>query len=357
MSLHFYLLSVGEVRQETTDCVSLRLQVPEELKEVFRFQQGQHVSIKKTIDGQELRRSYSICSSPLDGELRIAIKKIEGGLFSGFANKQLKAGDSLEVMPPAGKFNSPLQPNQKKQYLGIAAGSGITPIISLIKTTLATEHYSEFTLIYGNRQRSSIIFFELLEQIKNQYMERFSMTHVLSREKTDSPLNFGRINQEKLQEMSRLICFENFDEVFICGPEEMTETAIAFLENKGVDRKKLHAELFTSASPAKKAAKKTDPGTTAVSKVSIRVDGRQLEIEMPLREEQTILDAALKQGADLPYACKGGMCCTCKAKLIEGEVAMDVHWGLEEEEVKQGFILTCQSHPKTEKIVVDFDCK
>lgn len=358
MSLYFHPLTIGEVRQETADCVSLLLLVPDELKEIFHFQQGQHVSLKKIIEGQELRRSYSICSSPLDGELRIAIKKVEGGVFSQFANEKLKAGDTLEVMPPSGKFNSVLHPGQKKQYLAIAAGSGITPVLSLIRTTLATEPGSEFTLIYGNRQRSSILFFEQLEAVKSQFMERFSLTHILSRERTDSPLHFGRINEEKLEDISRMIAFENMDEAFICGPQEMTEISIAFLEKKGIDRKKIHAELFTSASHSKKTNRpKAENSSTAVSKVSIRVDGRQLDIEMPLKDDQTILDAALQQGADLPFACKGGMCCTCKAKLLEGEVSMDVHWGLEEEEIKQGYILTCQSHPKTERIIVDFDSK
>lgn len=358
MSLHFHSLSIGEVRQETGDCVSVVLQVPPELKELFRFQQGQHVSLKKNWEGQELRRSYSICSSPLDGELRIAIKKVAGGVFSQYANEHLKAGDIIEVMPPSGKFNSPLHPDQKKRYLALAAGSGITPIISLIRTTLTMEPASEFTLIYGNRQRSSVLFFEQLESVKNLYMDRFSLIHILSREKTDSPLHFGRINEEKLEKLNRIIDFKNVDEAFICGPQELTENAITFLEKKGLSRKKIHAELFTSAAPAKKSsALKSSKNTQAVSKVSLRVDGRQLDMDIPFNEDLSILDAALQQGADLPFACKGGMCCTCKAKLLEGEVSMDVHWGLEEEEIKQGYILTCQSHPKTERIVIDFDAK
>lgn len=358
MSSHFHRLKIGEVRKETPDCVSIQFIVPEELKETFRYVAGQHLTLRATINGDDQRRSYSICSSPLDGELRVAIKKVEGGVFSNYANNELKRGDELDVMPPSGKFNSPLKPDQQKQYLAIAAGSGITPILSLIKTTLATEPKSEFTLVYGNRNRGSIIFFEALEALKNLYMERFSVIHVLSREKTESPLQVGRINAEKLEAMSQLIHFAQVDEVFLCGPQEMIETATEFLQQKGLDKKKIHLELFTSVTK-KTATQKlsAEVATAAKSKVGIRVDGRQLEIEMSLLEDQTILDAALQQGADLPFACKGGMCCTCKAKLIEGEVMMDVHWGLEEEEVEQGFILTCQSHPKTERIVVDFDVK
>ena len=358
MSVHFHSLQIGSIRQETPDCVSIQLSIPEALKETFRFSAGQHLTLRTTINGEEQRRSYSICSSPLENELRVAIKKVEGGIFSNFANDNLKQGDWLDVMPPAGRFNSPLVPGQKKRYLAIAAGSGITPILSLIKTTLATEDQSEFTLIYGNRNSRSIIFFEELESLKNRYMQRFSLLHVLSREKTESILHTGRINEEKLKAMGTLIQFNQFDEVFLCGPQEIIETASDFLQQKGLDKKKIHLELFSSSS--KQRTKKIDTAQTstgAKSKVGIRVDGRQLEIEMSLSEDQTILDAALQQGADLPFACKGGMCCTCKAKLVEGEVMMDVHWGLEEEEVEQGFILTCQSHPKTERIVVDFDVK
>lgn len=358
MSVHFHRLKIGEVCKETPDCVSIQLVVPPELKEIFQFTAGQHLTLRTTINGEDQRRSYSICSSPLEGELRVAIKKVEGGVFSNYANHELKVGDSLEVMPPSGKFNSPLKAGQKKQYLAIAAGSGITPIVSLIKTTLATELESEFTLIYGNKNRSSIIFFEALERLKNLYMQRFRVIHVLSREKTESPLNVGRINAEKLEAMRKLIQFDQVDEVFLCGPQGMIESATKFLQEQGLDKKKIHLELFTSATKKTTAQKSSQEiVTSAKSKVGIRVDGRQLEIEMLLQEDQTILDAALQQGADLPFACKGGMCCTCKAKLVEGEVMMDVHWGLEEEEVEQGFILTCQSHPKTARIVVDFDVK
>jgi ring-1,2-phenylacetyl-CoA epoxidase subunit PaaE len=358
MSLHFHRLTIKEVRKETAECVSLLFEIPDTLQDSFQFTQGQNVVLKTTINGQEVRRNYSICSSPLDHELRVAIKKIKGGVFSSFANESLQAGNSLEVMPPTGKFYAPLNPAHQKNYLALAAGSGITPLLSIIKTTLATESNSSFTLVYGNRTRHSIIFFEQLEALKNQYMNRFQLIHVLSREKTDSSLNFGRIGQDKLAELAKLIPYQQLDDVFLCGPREMIDTAMDFLQQQGLDKKKIHAELFNAGAGSITTGTKTRAEKSSVkSQISILLDGRQLEIEIPLNSNATILDAALEQGADLPFACKGGMCCTCKAKLVEGEVSMDIHWGLEEEEIEQGFILTCQSHPKTEKIVVDFDSK
>ncbi|MBL7731076.1 MAG: phenylacetate-CoA oxygenase/reductase subunit PaaK [Chitinophagaceae bacterium] len=359
MSIHFHRLPVKEVKKETADCVSVLFEVPDDLQQAFQFQQGQSLTMRTTINGEEVRRTYSICSSPLEKQLKVAIKKVDGGLFSRFANEELKKGDLLDVMQPVGKFYTELNPAQQKNYLAFAAGSGITPVLSLIKTTLATEPLSTFTLVYGNKNRGSVIFFEELEGLKNKYMERFSLIHVLSREKTDTPVNFGRINTEKLEELSGLLDYSATDEYFVCGPEEMIFSVKDYLEKKGIDKKKIHFELFTS--PGQKiiakatAAITTDTG--ARSQVTVKVDGRSFSFDQPLSSDTTILDAALQQGADLPFACKGGMCCTCKAKLLEGEVMMDVHWGLEEEEVEKGFILTCQSHPKTEKVVVDFDIK
>jgi len=358
MSLHFHRLTVKEVKKETPECVSVLFDVPENLQHDFQFSQGQSLTLRTTINGEEIRRNYSICSSPLENKLKVAIKKVEGGLFSTFANEHLKKGDVLDVMPPVGKFNTPLLPENKKNYLAFAAGSGITPVISLIKTTLATEKHSRFTLVFGNRNRSSIIFFEELESLKNQYMERFSLVHILSRERMDTDLNFGRISQEKLEELDRLEDFSSTDEFFICGPAEMIFTVKAFLEKKGITGNKIHLELFNSTKSRQSTVDSPQTNTSgAVSNINVKVDGRSFEVTIPFNSDQTILDAALQQGADLPYACKGGMCCTCKAKLLEGEVSMDVHWGLEEEEVAKGYILTCQSHPKTEKVVVDFDAK
>lgn len=359
MSIHFHPLLIKEIKKETADCISVSFAIPEELKKSFAYKQGQSLTMRATINGEEVRRTYSICSSPLDNEWKVAIKKVDGGLFSGFANEQLKPGDRLEVMEPVGNFYSELNPAQTKNYIAFAAGSGITPVLSLIKTTLATEPQSNFTLVYGNKSRSSIIFFEELEGIKNKYMKRFTLIHLLSREKTDALINFGRITTEKLTDLGKLIDYTDIDEFFICGPEEMIFAAKGFLEAKGIDKSKIHFELFTTPGQ-KQAVNKRSPtidDTGHKSKITVKVDGRSFEFDLPLSSDISILDAALKQGADLPYACKGGMCCTCKAKLLEGEVMMDVHWGLDEEEMEKGYILTCQSHPKTEKVVVDFDVK
>lgn len=361
MSIHFHPLRIKEVRQETSECVSVVFEVPEHLQQDFRFSQGQSLTVRKPFGDEDVRRTYSICSSPLDREWRVAIKKVAGGLFSTFANEELKKGDTLEVMPPVGRFYTDLDPAATKHYIAFAAGSGITPVLSLIKTTLATEPGSSFTLIYGNKSRSSIIFFEELEGLKNKYIDRFSLVHILSRERTDTPLNSGRMDRDKLDELGRLVDYASYDEFFICGPETMIFCVRDFLQEKGVDKKKIHFELFTT--PGQKAevggqkANNSLQDTGPKSEVTVKLDGRSFDFSLPFASTETILDAALQQGADLPFACKGGVCCTCRARLVKGEVAMDVHWGLEDEEIAQGYILTCQSHPKTEKVVVDFDVK
>ncbi|MEO8406435.1 MAG: 1,2-phenylacetyl-CoA epoxidase subunit PaaE [Chitinophagaceae bacterium] len=360
MSIHFHSLQIKEVRQETNDCVSVLFDIPDNLKKDFQFRQGQSLTVRAQIKGEEVRRTYSICASPLDNEWRVAIKKVDNGLFSSFANEQLKKGDMLEVMPPVGKFYTDLNTTNKKRYTAFAAGSGITPVLSLIKTTLATEPQSTFTLIYGNRSRSSIIFFEELEGLKNKYMQRFNLIHVLSRERTDTPVNSGRIDIGKLNDLDKLVHYAATDEFFICGPEEMIFCVKEFLEQKEIDKKKIHFELFTTSGQKKQStvtSRQSSAESGPVSNITVKLDGRSFDFDLSLTSHTSILDAALNQGADLPFACKGGVCCTCKARLMEGEVEMDVHWGLEEEEIKQGYILTCQSHPKTGKVVVDFDIK
>ncbi|MGC4101224.1 1,2-phenylacetyl-CoA epoxidase subunit PaaE [Ferruginibacter sp.] len=357
MAVHFHTLKVRSVKKETPDCVSIAFDVPEQLQTVFAFAHGQNITLKKTIAGEEVRRSYSICSAPFENELKVAVKKVEGGLFSCYANDILREGDEIEVLPPTGKFNTQLLAANRKQYLAFAAGSGITPVLSIIKTTLQTEPQSSFTLVFGNRSRGSIIFFEELEAIKNKYLQRFNFINILSRERTDAPVNYGRIDKDKLAELSRLIDYKNIDDHFICGPEAMIFCVKDFLEQQGIDKKKIHFELFTTPGQSKnkvKSTENTDSGPK--SKITVKLDGRSFDFDLGFNND-TILDAALKQGADLPFACKGGVCCTCRAKLLEGEVKMDVNWGLEQEELDEGFILTCQSHPVTEKVVVDFDIK
>ena len=359
MSIHFHPLTIKEIKKETADCISVEFEIPETLKESFQYKQGQSLTMRTLINGDEVRRTYSLCSSPLDKEWKVAIKKTEGGLFSSFANEKLQKGTVLEVMEPVGKFNTPLDPANKKNYLAFAAGSGITPVLSIIKTTLRTEPQSNFTLVYGNKSRASIIFFEELEGLKNKFISRFNFINILSRERTEAAINTGRINTEKLTELHKLIDYRKIDETFICGPEEMIFCVKDFLETNGVDKKKIHFELFASKGQKKADIRneKKEEHSLTNSLITIKMDGRSIEFPLSLNSDISILDAALKQGADLPFACKGGMCCTCKAKLTEGEVDMDVHWGLEHEEVEQGYILTCQSHPKTEKVVIDFDVK
>jgi ring-1,2-phenylacetyl-CoA epoxidase subunit PaaE len=358
--MHFYLLPVKKIQKETDDCISITFNVPEELKETFRFVQGQNLTIRKQLNGQEIRRNYSICSGVYDNELRVAVKKVDGGLFSTYALENLQAGDILEVMPPSGKFYTPLLPQQQKTYVAFAAGSGITPVLSIIKTTLQTEPRSSFTLVYGNRSKNSIIFKEELEALKDKYMDRFIIHHILSKEKTDAPINSGRIDIAKCEVLfDKLIDIYQTDEFFLCGPEGLIFCVKSFLEEKGISQNHIHFELFTVPGEKKPTAGSshfTEKETAAKSKVSVKMDGILFDFDLAYNTD-SILDAALAQGADLPYACKGGVCTTCKARLLEGKVTMDVNWGLEPDELEKGFILTCQSHPETPKVVVDFDSK
>lgn len=355
MAVHFHQLKVKAVKKETPDCVSVSFAVPAEVQELFAFKEGQNITIKKNINGEELRRSYSLCTAPHENELKVAIKKVEGGLFSAFANDVLAAGDVLEVMPPSGKFNSK---NAAGNYLAIAAGSGITPVISIIKHTLQTQPQTSFTLIYGNKSRGSVIFFEEIEALKNKYMQRFVCVNILSRERTDADINYGRINVDKLEALRQLVDFKSFNDIYICGPEEMIFSAAAFLEEEGIAKPNIHFELFTTPGQKHSTVKEQQVAEDAgpKSKITVKLDGRSFDFDLSYKSDN-ILDAALQQGADLPYACKGGVCCTCRAKLVEGKVHMDVNYALEEEELAQGFILTCQSHPLTDKVVVDFDVK
>lgn len=362
MATHFHPLRVKDVRRETADCISVAFDIPPELANVFAFTQGQNITLKTSIDGQELRRSYSVCSSPHDDELRIAVKKVNEGKFSSWAFTQLQPGATIDILPPTGKFFTPLHTDHKKNYVAFAAGSGITPILSIIKTTLIAEPGSSFTLFYGNKNRASIIFKETLEALKNTFLNRFSIHHILSREKTDSPLNQGRLDAEKCASIfAHVMKLENCDEFFICGPQAMIFSIKDFLESKGVDKKKLHFELFTVPGKTNTAVNTSTQETqtsvpSTLSSITIQLDGIAFNFKLSYTGE-AILDAALQQGADLPYACKGGVCATCRAKLISGQVSMDTNYALEPEEIANGFILTCQSHPRSEKVHIDFDQK
>ena len=355
MAIHFHKLVIKDIRRETPDCVSIAFNVPEELEKEFHYIPGQNITLRRFFENEEIRRSYSICASPSENELRVAVKKAENGLFSTFANTDLKKGDVMEVLPPTGNFYTEILPSQRKEYLFIAAGSGITPVISIIKTILSTEQNSNVALIYGNKSMASIIFKSQLESLKDKYLQRFALHHIFSREKTESDFNFGRIDVAKLNHVSQFINLNTIDHFFICGPEALIFTVKDFLLKKGIDADKIHFELFTA--PEREHAeiyKPLEEHKEEGSDITLKIDGRSFDFKLEYNG-QTILEAGLAQGADLPFACKGGVCCTCKAKLIEGEVEMEANYGLEKSEIKDGFILTCQSHPRSKKVVVDYD--
>lgn len=356
MTPKFHTLKINDIRQETKDCVSLAFEVPEALQAAYAYIPGQYLTLKTAVEGEEVRRSYSICSSPWEGELRVAVKKVVGGRFSSLANEVLQVGDTLDVMTPMGNFHAELNAVDTKYYVAFAAGSGITPILSILKTVLKTEPQSHFTLFYGNRATDSILFRETIEGLKNEYLGRLGVHYILSKEFNNSDLFTGRISAEKGRVfLEKLIEVEEVDEFFICGPLEMNEEIRDLLLEYGVDRKKIHVELFTTGiakTPQKKAERTSTSGFEA--QVQITLDGNTFEFPL-LSSGDSILDGALKMGADLPFACKGGVCCTCRAKLLAGQVEMDVNYALEHDEVAAGYILTCQSHPITQRVVVDFD--
>jgi len=361
IKMNFHKLTIKDIRNETTECISISFDIPEELKGIFKYVHGQNITLKTFINEEEIRRSYSICSAPYENELRVAIKKVEGGKFSSFA-RSLKKNDVLEILPPTGKFYTELNPSAKKKYIAFAAGSGITPVISIIKTTLSTEPLSSFTLVYGNKNRGTIIFKEELEAIKNRYMNRFVLHHILSREQTDAEINHGRITAEKCDALSeKLIDIKNMDEFFICGPEQLIFSVRDWLEKNNIERKKIHFELFVVPGEKLEVRRqnlenKKTKDDEEISRITIRQDGIAFSFELQY-DGLSILDAAIKQGADLPFSCKGGVCSTCRAKLCEGEIEMVHNYALEPEELEKGFILTCQSHPRSEKVVIDFDVK
>ena len=356
MAKRFHPLKVKELEKTTDDCTIVSFEVEEELKELFQYKQGQYLTLKAEIDGESIRRSYSLCSSPLDNEWKVAIKKIDGGRFSTFANDYLKVGDELEVMVPNGSFYCDVDKSCTKHYVAFAAGSGITPIASILKTHLKEEPNSKASLFYVNRSVQSIILREEIEALKNKYLGRFELYHFLTKEERDAPLFNGRFTEEKLEQIANsLIDLSQIDDVFICGPMAMTMMIKDFMIKHGVDSKKVHFELF-GVPPKEKSKEQVETvNNSDLSEVSIINNGTKTSFEMPQGRDNYILDAALSNNADLPFACKGGVCCTCRAKLIEGEVDMQVNYALEEEEVEAGYILTCQAVPKSKNILVDFD--
>ncbi|WP_025899511.1 1,2-phenylacetyl-CoA epoxidase subunit PaaE [Sneathiella glossodoripedis] len=354
----FHNLKIKKVVQETSDAISVEFEKPAELENDFQYIQGQHLTLKAKIDGEELRRSYSICSAVSEQKLRVAIKQIENGKFSTYAKQNFREGDVLEVMVPQGRFFTDLDPSNTKNYLCVAAGSGITPILSIVKSILETEPQSSVSLVYGNRTVSSILFLEELEDLKNKYPTRMNLLHILSREEQDSELFNGRISAEKCaQILDGPLKGIKVDDAFICGPEQMTLDVKSCLISKGVDKSNIHFELFiTDAAIAdsreRVAADKQVSGPNHVVKVVL--DGSSTEVTIA-EEGVSILDAALEAGVDVPFACKGGVCSTCRAKVLQGDVRMDINYALEDDEVDDGYVLTCQSHPLSDDVIVDFD--
>ncbi len=352
----FHRLTIADARRETPDSVSLAFAVPQTLSEAYRFAPGQHVTLKRVIGGEEVRRSYSICSGLDEGELRIAIKKQPGGVFSGFAQDGLKPGDALEVMTPSGHFTAPLDPAARHIYLGIAAGSGITPLLSIVKTVLAREPESRFFLLYGNRTTQSIMFRGALEELKDRFLDRFSLAHVLSREAQDVPALSGRIDAEKLALFLRGIGPAGaIDHAFICGPAALLDVAERALLAQGLERRRLHLERFTidGAPPRRVAQEAAAAPRRVVAEAEAVLDG--IRHRFSIAEEETVIDAALAAGLELPYSCRGGMCCTCRARLVSGKVEMERNYSLESWELEAGYVLTCQSRPKTAMLVLDYD--
>ncbi|MBN8754485.1 MULTISPECIES: 1,2-phenylacetyl-CoA epoxidase subunit PaaE [Variovorax] len=359
MSTLFHPLRVKAIEPDTAEAVIVSFEVPTDLQEVFGFTQGQYLTLRKDIDGQDLRRSYSICAGLDDGELRVGVRKVRGGVFSNWINANLHPGDTLQVMAPQGRFFVPIEPSSARHHVGIAGGSGITPILSIMKTVLAREPRSRFTLIYGNRQLQSTMFKEEIEDLKNRYMTRLVLQHVFSDEHTDSPLGFGVMNREKIGEfLQGVVPAAQIDHVYVCGPFQMNDEAEAALLAAGVPEDRIHIERFGVALPSATqvgaVVHEAQPGDAKQSRITIVRDGLQREITFT-EGQPSILDAASAAGLEVPFSCTSGVCGTCRAKCVDGEVRMERNFALDKNEVAAGFVLTCQAHPLTESVTLSFD--
>ncbi|MCT4663970.1 MAG: 2Fe-2S iron-sulfur cluster-binding protein [Flavobacteriales bacterium] len=348
------LLKVSEVRRETADTVSILLDVPEHLKDLYQYKQGQYITFVKEINGEELRRAYSICEAPSSGLLRVAIKEIPNGKFSTYANREMKSGELIDVMTPMGNFTAEVEAGFAKKYVFFAAGSGITPIISNIKTVLEIDSESRVVLLYGNKNSESVIFREQLEDLKSQYMTRLEVYYIMSKD-FDTPQSLqGRIDVEKCINFNKISPLTGADDYFLCGPEEMILNVSQWLKEQGTEESSIHFELFNTG--VKKAENTDDskPLAEGTAQVNVVVDGVTVSFDLE-KNGENIMDAALEAGADVPFACKGGVCCTCRAKVLEGEVEMKVNYSLQPDEVENGFVLSCQAHPVSDQVTLDFD--
>ncbi len=354
----FHDLEVTEISKTIRDAVVVTLKPANGADEAFNFTQGQYLTFRQAFDGEELRRSYSICSGRDEGILQVGIKRVDGGAFSTWANEELKVGDTIQAMPPMGGFYTELNAANEKQYLGFAGGSGITPVLSILKTTLSREPNSTFTLVYANKGVNSIMFREELEDLKNTFMSRFNVIHVLESDAQEIDLFTGLVTEEKCADLFRTgwIDIQNIDTAFICGPEPMMLGIARALRDHGLEDNQIKFELFASAQPGRVKRRITteDASRSAnLTKASITLDGATQTIEMP--KDTTILDAVLENAMDAPFACKAGVCSTCRCMVLEGEVEMETNHALEDYEVEKGYILSCQAFPRTDTVVVDFD--
>jgi len=354
----FYPLSVSDIRKETRDAVVVTLSPRAEDADAFRFTQGQYLTFRRNFDGQEVRRCYSICASPDDGTLRVGIKKVEDGCFSSWANENLQAGDTLEAMAPMGNFHTVLEPEKRKSYLGFAGGSGITPLISIVRTVLEREPGADFTLVYGNRSINAIMFREELEDLKDNYLGRFTLIHILESESQEIDLFAGRLDREKCDLLfSSWVQVEKADQAFICGPEPMMLAVRDSLKAHGLGEDRIKIELFSGSQMGRVALKQRSGAEATKGKTcraTITVDGATRVVDMPA-EGQSILEAALEAGLGAPYSCTAGVCSTCRAQVTEGPSEMAANHALEDYEVRDGYVLTCQCYPTGDSITVTYD--
>jgi ring-1,2-phenylacetyl-CoA epoxidase subunit PaaE len=347
--LEFHPLRVCQVRPETDEVVSVAFEVPPHLAELYRFQPGQHLTLRRTFGDEEVRRSYSICSGVDDGELRVAVKRVPGGRFSQWIHQEVRAGACLDVMTPAGRFTTQLDPARQRHYLALAVGKGITPIMALLKSCLGREPRSRFTLVYGNRTSRSILFRDQLADLKDRYLDRFQLVHVLSGQHQEVPLFNGRVDAERLRLLAgTLLDLQSVDEVFICCPQPTAQALREALRDLGIAHDRVHFELFGTPHVVERTP-------AAPGECHLAVIARGIRTEVDLDAETTVLEAGLAAGLDLPFSCRDGVCATCRAHLTEGKVHMAANYALEPWELERGFILTCQSRPVSPHLVVDYD--
>ena len=353
----FHSLKISDIRKETANCVSIAFDIPQDIQSNFDYKAGQYITLKLNVNGEEIRRSYSLSSSPVaDSDFRIAVKKVDDGRASTLLNESVDIGTTIEVMEPAGNFTTNIVEGNNTHYVAFAAGSGITPVISIIKSILATDSTSRFTLLYGNKTSGSIIYKDELDSLSEKYKEKLKVVNILTQEDTGNESTNGRVTKEKAQELlTQYVDMSDPTEFFLCGPETMINNCSELLAGKGIAKESIHFELFTTPIAAESEATKSSvTDFNGVSEVTVRIDGEEITFKLN-GSGDAVLDAAIDAGVDAPFSCKGAVCCTCKAKIVEGTVEMEMNYALSDGEVEEGFILTCQSHPTSEKLVIDYD--